>query len=44
MVIMHPTGMAAVLENPQPFSTVHSFEQAQDSKRARHAFQLLKPL
>jgi hypothetical protein len=27
-VIMHPVGMAVVLENPQSFSTVHSFEQA----------------
>jgi hypothetical protein len=26
-----PDGMAVVLENPQSFSTVHSFEQAQAS-------------
>jgi hypothetical protein len=29
IVIMHPDGMAVVLKNPQSFSTVHSFEQAQ---------------
>ena len=26
IVIMHPAGMARVAENPQSFSTVHSFE------------------
>jgi len=29
MVIMHPDGMAVVLEIPQFRSIVHSFEQAQ---------------
>ena len=29
IVIMYPDGMAVVPENPQSFSTVHSFERGQ---------------
>jgi hypothetical protein len=34
IVIMQPDGMAVTLKNPQLFSTVHSFEQAQVSAAA----------
>jgi hypothetical protein len=39
---MHPDVMAVVLENPQSFSTVHSFEQAQDIRLTPNERQKLK--